>query len=247
MQIWRWLWYVPLIASTIGRLRLKCDGTRVETIFRLSARRTSPFKSAVASVQSTTDSWGVRISVSNAGYTMSRGSVKGTGYPLHSPVSLSLPLPCVTVCHHISTGVYCSTLQITETFTFSSIAAIAFLCYMTTFTSPLGFGSNRPKPNTRLLQTKQFEILLLKLWRRPASHCRAQTVTQHSEDREHFWERTPQMLRYPATAERLQRFYSGDHFYIEFSAISSTVSKFYWGGGGANFECVIAARFPAAM
>jgi hypothetical protein len=32
--------------------------------------------------------------------------VKGTGYPLHSPVSPSLPLPCVTLCHHISTGVY---------------------------------------------------------------------------------------------------------------------------------------------
>ena len=30
--------------------------------------------------------------------------VKGTGYPLHSLVSPSLPLPCVTVCHHISTG-----------------------------------------------------------------------------------------------------------------------------------------------
>jgi len=26
------------------------------------------------------------------------------GYPIHSPVSLSLPLPCVTVCHHSSTG-----------------------------------------------------------------------------------------------------------------------------------------------
>jgi len=37
---------------------------------------------------------------------MSRGSVKGTGYPLHSPVSPSLPLPCVTLCYHISTGVY---------------------------------------------------------------------------------------------------------------------------------------------
>jgi len=32
--------------------------------------------------------------------------VKGTGYPLHSPVSPSLPLPCVTVCHHISNGLY---------------------------------------------------------------------------------------------------------------------------------------------
>ena len=46
------------------------------------------------------------ISGSNAGYTMFRGSVKGTGYPLHSPVSPSLPLTCVSVCHHISTGVY---------------------------------------------------------------------------------------------------------------------------------------------
>jgi len=46
---------------------------------------------------------------SNAGYTMFRGSVKGTDYPLHSPVSPSPPLPCVTVCHHISTGVYHTT------------------------------------------------------------------------------------------------------------------------------------------
>ena len=59
-----------------------------------------------ASVQLTTGSRGVRISGNNAGYTMFRGSVKGTGYPLHSPVSPSLPLPCVTVCHHISTGLY---------------------------------------------------------------------------------------------------------------------------------------------
>jgi hypothetical protein len=59
-----------------------------------------------ASVQSTTHSRCVRISGSIAGYTMFRGSVKGAGYPLHSPVSPSLPLPCVTVCHHISTGLY---------------------------------------------------------------------------------------------------------------------------------------------
>ena len=61
-------------------------------------------KSAGASVQSTTGSRAVRISGSNAGYTTFRGSVKGTGYPLHSPVSPSLPLPRVTVCHHVSTG-----------------------------------------------------------------------------------------------------------------------------------------------
>ena len=89
-----------------GRLRLKCDGTRAETRFCLSAKRTSPFKSAGSSVQSTNGSRGVRISGSNAGYTMFRGSVKSTRYPLHSLVSPSLPLPCVTVCHHVSTGLY---------------------------------------------------------------------------------------------------------------------------------------------
>jgi len=57
------------------------------------------------SVQSTTGSLVVRVSGSNARYAMFRGSVKGTGYPLHSPVSPSLPHPCVTVCHHISTGI----------------------------------------------------------------------------------------------------------------------------------------------
>jgi hypothetical protein len=35
---------------------------------------------------------------------MLRGNVKSTGYSLHSPVSPSLP--CVTVCHHISTVLY---------------------------------------------------------------------------------------------------------------------------------------------
>jgi hypothetical protein len=76
-----------------GRLRLKCDGTRAEIRFRLSAKWTSPFKSAGASVQSTTGSRGVRISGSNARYTKFRGSVNGTGYPLHSPISPSPLLP----------------------------------------------------------------------------------------------------------------------------------------------------------
>ena len=92
--------------AMISRLRLKCDGTRAETRFRLSAKRTSPFKSAWASVQSTTGSRGVRISGINAGYTMFRGSVKSTGYPLHWPVSPSITLTCVTACHHVSTGFY---------------------------------------------------------------------------------------------------------------------------------------------
>ena len=88
-------YYTPLLLPYVlwdrqGRLRLKCDGTRAETRFRLSAKRTSPFKSAGASVQSTTGSRGVRIngsSGSNAGHIMFRGSVKSTGYPLHSQVS----------------------------------------------------------------------------------------------------------------------------------------------------------------
>ena len=78
---------------TPGRLRLKCDGARAETRFRLSAKRTSPFRSAGASVQSTAGSRGVRISGSNAGYTMFQGTAKSTGYPLHSPVSPSLSPP----------------------------------------------------------------------------------------------------------------------------------------------------------
>ena len=98
-----WPWQHTWMYS---RQILKCDGTRAETRFRLSAKRTNPFKSAGASIQSTTGSRDVRISGSNAGYTMFRGSVKGTGYPLHSPVSSSLPLLCVTVCHHFSAGLY---------------------------------------------------------------------------------------------------------------------------------------------
>jgi hypothetical protein len=69
---------------------------RAETRFCFSAKQMSPFKSAGASVQSTTGSWDVCISGCNAGYTMFRGSVADTGYPLHSSVSPSLP-----VCHRV--------------------------------------------------------------------------------------------------------------------------------------------------
>ena len=49
-------------AFELGRVRLKCDGTRAETRFGLSAKRTNPFKLAGASVQSTSGSRGVCIS-----------------------------------------------------------------------------------------------------------------------------------------------------------------------------------------
>ena len=94
------------VQKTEGILHLKCDGTPTETGFHLAAKRTSPFKSVRASVRSTTGSRGVRISGSNAGHTMFWGSVKGTGSPLHLPVSPSLPLLCVTMCHHVSTVLY---------------------------------------------------------------------------------------------------------------------------------------------
>ena len=48
-----------IIQNYNSRLRLKCDGTRAETRSRLSAKRTSPLKSARGggpSVQSTTGS-----------------------------------------------------------------------------------------------------------------------------------------------------------------------------------------------
>jgi len=78
-------------AALCGTLRLKCDGTRAETRFRLSAKRTSQLKSAGASVQSTAGSRGVRISGSNVGYTTFRGSVGVLAthsirhFPLHFP------------------------------------------------------------------------------------------------------------------------------------------------------------------
>jgi hypothetical protein len=86
-----------------GRLRLKCDGTSAGTfVFWRNGR--VHLNQWGGSVQSTTGSQGVRISGSDAGYVMFRGSVKSTGYPPHLPVSPSLPLPCVTVYHHVSTG-----------------------------------------------------------------------------------------------------------------------------------------------
>ena len=106
-------------------MRLKCDGTRAETRFRLSTKRTSPFKSAGASLQSTTGSRGVRISVNNAGYAKFRGSVKRcegdwlptpfARFPFTSPA-------CVTVWHHVSNAVYVTSSPESATGPFSQIS-----------------------------------------------------------------------------------------------------------------------------
>ena len=82
-----------------GRAREEPDGTHAETTFCLLPKRTSPFKSARESVQSTAGSRGVRISVSNAGYTTCQGGVRVLvtpsicQFPLHFPSRAS---PCAT-------------------------------------------------------------------------------------------------------------------------------------------------------
>jgi len=105
-----------------------------------------------ASVQSNTGSPGVRISGSNAGYNICRGSVKSTGYTQHSPVSPSLPQPCITVCHHISTGVY-------------------WVSPDTQLTKTLRSFGGRKMIVTHLGLTNQQQSLLLLSIRRTPSHC----------------------------------------------------------------------------
>ena len=84
-----------------SKLRLKCDGTRAESRFGLSAKRNT-FKSAGSSVQSTAGSRVVRISGSNAGYIVFRGSVRVLTthpirqFPLHFPSRAS---PCAIRFH----------------------------------------------------------------------------------------------------------------------------------------------------
>jgi hypothetical protein len=84
-------WAAARRLRNTGIVRLKHDCTRAETRFLLSPKRTSPFKPAGASVQSTAGSRGVRISVSNAGHTTFQGSVRVLAthficqFPLHFP------------------------------------------------------------------------------------------------------------------------------------------------------------------
>ena len=83
------------------RLPLKCDGIGAEIRFRLSSKRTSPFKSAGASVQSTPGSRDVRISGSITGYTKFRGSVKRcVGDGLSTPFA-SFPVTSTPVRHRV--------------------------------------------------------------------------------------------------------------------------------------------------
>ena len=133
---------------------MKCDGTGAETRFRLSAKLTSPFKSVGASVQSTTGSRGVRISGSNARYNMFRGSVKGTGYPFHSPVS---PFTSPPVRHRVPSHFNC---------TLPAYSTVDVTCINSQFWhTSLCCQSH----NSKLINT--FCYLILKTWGTWLRHC----------------------------------------------------------------------------
>jgi hypothetical protein len=80
-----------------GRSRLKnvmAHAQKPDFVFRRNGR--FHLNRRGASVQSTTGSQGVHISGSNAGYTMFRDSVKGTGYSiLQFPLHIHPPPPAV--------------------------------------------------------------------------------------------------------------------------------------------------------
>jgi len=113
LSFWFWSMHGTCEADVIACSKI--DGTHAETRFGLSAKRTSPFKLAGVSVQSTTGSQGMRMSgqqLHRPCYDVQR---KTTGYPLHSHLSPSIPLPCITVCHQVLNALYTPDLNIVTT------------------------------------------------------------------------------------------------------------------------------------
>jgi len=92
--------------------RLKRDGTRAETRFGISAKRTSLFKLAgggggqLRQLLVAEECASVVVMVVMLDTPCSEVECKTTGYPLHSHVSPSLPLPRVTMCHQVSAELY---------------------------------------------------------------------------------------------------------------------------------------------
>jgi len=94
---------------------------------------------------------------------------KTIGYPLHSPVSPSLPLPCVTVCHHISAGVY------THRFSCKNTLIYAQTTYRTFPTCDISMGSLKlPAPGAG----EFVDLILLYLWN---AVCIYQTTRHRSQ------------------------------------------------------------------
>jgi len=94
---------------------LKRDGTRAETRFVLSEKRSIPFKLAGGGGQFRR-LFAAEVCASAVvmlDTPCSEAECKTTGYPLHSHVSPSLPLSCVTVCHQVSTELYATSTNVT--------------------------------------------------------------------------------------------------------------------------------------
>ena len=114
--IWKSLYWIALLWTSgaitwnLGRLRLKCDGTRAETRFHLSCEtdgvhlnRRRPGRQFSRILAAEVCASAVVMLDTPCSEVVWR--VLAT--PLHSPVSpLHFDLPCVTVCHHILTGLY---------------------------------------------------------------------------------------------------------------------------------------------
>ena len=124
VSVWRYIFSLAMSGIfRLGIARPERDGTRAETRFPLSSKRTSPFKSVGTSVQSTAGSRGVRISLSNAGYTTFGDSVRVLAthsirqFPLHFPTRAS---PCATRFRTSSTSVV---LMISEALYWTTLIA----------------------------------------------------------------------------------------------------------------------------
>ena len=90
-----WPVFYDFLSSWLDRVwNVMAHAQKPDFVFRRNGRVHLNWRGA--SVQSTAGSRCVRISGSNAGYTMFWGGVKGTGYPPHSPVS---PFTSPTVRH----------------------------------------------------------------------------------------------------------------------------------------------------
>ena len=101
LKCWLFLW-------NLSRGQLKCDGTRAETRFHVWAKRTSPFKSAVA--RQINRLLAVEVCASavvmlDAPCSEIVWKVLATHCIRQFPPT-SLPLPCFAVCHHIWTGLW---------------------------------------------------------------------------------------------------------------------------------------------
>ena len=80
---WRFLHGAPAVVDTSWNVMAHAQ--KPDFVFRRNGRVHLNQKGRGASVQSTIGSRGVRISGSNVGYTVFRGSVKSTENPLQSP------------------------------------------------------------------------------------------------------------------------------------------------------------------